>query len=238
MAELVRTVSLQIKIRHRFAGRRGFTVEAGFDAAPGVSVLFGPSGSGKTTVLEVIAGLLPADAAQIELDGREISKLASSKRNIGYVFQSLALFPHMTVEENVRYGLARLSRTERVKRVSDILERFRIAHIAKQRPGTISGGERQRVALARTLVTEPRALLLDEPMSALDIAIKREIIADLRTWIASRQIPVIYVTHILHEAFSLAEKVIVLREGRIVRQGTPAEALAGEREYLLQVLSI
>jgi molybdate transport system ATP-binding protein len=226
---------LHVELRHRFP--TGFSMDVAFDVPPGVTVLFGPSGSGKTTVLEAIAGLLDPHAGRMVLNGKEIIYSPPRQRKVGYVFQNLSLFHHLTVAENIGYWLSSLSSQERERRAREIMERFRIAHVADQPPRTVSGGERQRTALARTLVTNPEALLLDEPMSALDIGIKREIIADLRAWLAARRIPVLYVTHILHEAFSLGENVIVLREGRILRQGTPQEALATEREYLLSTLA-
>jgi molybdate transport system ATP-binding protein len=227
-------VSLSVAIQKRFGGARPFRLEVDFMADPGITVLFGPSGAGKTTVLECISGLLTPDTGSIRLEEQELAGLRARDRRIGYLFQQPALFPHMTVRQNIGYGLQAAARRERV--LQQIMERMRIVHLADRRPREISGGESQRVALARTLATEPRALLLDEPLSALDLATKQEIISDVRAWNSERRIPMIYVTHALHEAFALADKVVVLRGGRIVRQGAARAVLTHERENLMQML--
>src|SRR5262249_52612989 len=155
----------------------------------------------------------------------------------GYVFQNLALFPHMTVEQNIQYGLAKLSADERRHRMMTLLESFRIQHLIARKPGQISGGERQRVALARSLVTNPAMLLLDEPLSALDQASKSRILDDLRDWNATHGIPVLYVTHSPQEAFAVGEHVVVLQSGRILAQGTPLEVLSAPRhETIAQIV--
>jgi molybdate transport system ATP-binding protein len=151
------------------------------------------------------------------------------ERNLGYVFQNLALFPHMTVEENVLYGIVKLPAAERRARMMAMLESFKIPHLLKRKPAQISGGERQRVALARSLVTNPAMLLLDEPLSALDAVSKSRILDDLRAWNASHGIPVLYVTHSLEEAFAVGEKVVILQAGHILARGTPQEVLATPR---------
>ena len=139
--------------------------------------------------------------------------------------QSLALFPHLTVQQNVQYGLTALESAEREARCREILQSFRIASLAQRRPREISGGERQRVALARTLVTQPRVLLLDEPLTALDATTKSQIVDDLRAWNRERKIPVLYVTHHREEVFALGEHVIALEAGKIVAAGSPQEVL-------------
>jgi molybdate transport system ATP-binding protein len=149
-----------------------------------------------------------------------------AKRRVGYVLQTLALFPHLTVEQNVEYGLAHLPRPERTKRSSAILQAFRIAGLARRNVRKISGGESQRAALARTLVTDPAVLLLDEPLAALDAATKSTIIDDLRAWNRDHRIPILYVTHSREEVFALGERVLVLDAGRIVAQGTPHEVIS------------
>lgn len=153
-----------------------------------------------------------------------------AKRGFGYVFQNLALFPHLTVEQNVGYGLAHLPRTERAARVRLILEAFHIEHLASRSARAISGGESQRVALARTLVTDPAVLLLDEPLSALDAPTKSQIIDDLREWNRTHRIPILYVTHSREEVFALGERVIVLDRGTILAQGTPHEVMSAPLE--------
>ncbi|MCU1285509.1 MAG: modC [Acidobacteriales bacterium] len=240
---MTKAASLSIRILKRFTARHHeFRLDVDFSVESGITVLFGPSGSGKTTILECIAGLLTPDAGRISVNGEVLFdshsrvNLPANIRNLGYVFQTLALFPHLTVEENVGYGLARLTGNERNQRISAILESFHIAHLGQQRPDRISGGERQRVALARSLVTNPRALLLDEPLSALDYETKSKLIADLRTWTQDHRIAVIYVTHALDEVFALGDRVIALKDGRIAEKGTPAEILGKERENLIREL--
>jgi molybdate transport system ATP-binding protein len=148
-----------------------------------------------------------------------------AKRAVGYVFQDLALFPHLTIEQNAGYGLAHFPRPERKQRAAAMLQEFRIDHLRQQRPLEISGGERQRVALARALVTDPSVLLLDEPLAALDAPTKAKIIDDLRRWNQTHRIPVLYVTHSREEVIALGERLLVMERGRIVAQGTPHEVL-------------
>jgi len=232
---------LRARIRHQFAG--GFSLDLDFTAAPGITIVFGPSGSGKSTLLQCLAGLLePADGT-IELAGRTLLDHArrisvpAAQRRIGYLFQDLALFPHLSVVGNVGFGLAHLARAERDRRVAAILKAFHVEHLAPRRPSAISGGERQRVALARALVTEPDLLLLDEPLSALDAATHARILDDLRAWNRARQVPILYVTHSLKEAFALGERVMVLERGRIIADGAPHAVLAAPRQETLAQLA-
>jgi molybdate transport system ATP-binding protein len=153
------------------------------------------------------------------------------------MFQNLALFPHMTVEQNVQYGLVKLPAAERRARMMAMLESFRIPHLVGRKPSQISGGERQRVALARSLVTDPTMLLLDEPLSALDAASKSKILDDLRYWNTTHGIPILYVTHSPQEAFAVGEHVVVLQSGRILDQGTPQDVLSKPRhETIAQIV--
>jgi molybdate transport system ATP-binding protein len=224
---------LSAQIQKRFSGERGstFRLDVEFVASKGFTILFGASGAGKTTLLDCIAGLQSPEQGRIAIGGAVLFDFASgvnvppNRRSVGYLLQSLALFPHMTVSENVQYGLAALDAAERESRCREILESFRIADLAQRRPGEISGGERQRVALARTLVTRPRILLLDEPLTALDAVTRAQIVDDLRSWNAARGIPILYVTHQRAEVFALGESVIVLDAGRIVARGSPHEVL-------------
>ena len=159
------------------------------------------------------------------------------RRGIGYVFQDLALFPHLTVGKNVEYGLADIPRSGRRQNADAILESFHIAHLRDRKPGEISGGERQRVALARALVTDPCVLLLDEPLAALDAATKSKIIDDLRAWNEAHAIPILYVTHNREEVFALGDRVLVLENGRIIADGTPHGVMAApRRESLAQLI--
>ena len=224
--------TLTARIRKNFpSAERAFSLEVEFGAAPGFTILFGPSGSGKTTLLDCVAGLATPDAGRIAVGGRVLfdanasTNVSVAKRGVGYVLQDLALFPHLTVEQNTEYGLAHLPRALRKERATAMLQEFRIEHLRQQRPAEISGGERQRVALARALVTDPCVLLLDEPLAALDAATKSKILDDLRRWNQAHRIPILYVTHSREEVFALGERVLVLEQGRIIAQGTPHEVL-------------
>jgi molybdate transport system ATP-binding protein len=220
-----------------------FALDAAFKVPAGISILFGASGSGKTSVLKCVAGLMEPEQGRISANGRLLFDSQSSlsvspeKRNVGYVLQDLALFPHLSVERNVGYGLWRLSTAEQQRRVTRILSAFRIEGLRTEKPAKISGGEQQRVALARALVLDPDVLLLDEPLSALDPATKAHIMDDLRTWIAQRSIPVLYVTHSREEVFALGERVIALEKGRVVGQGTPAEVLRAHQHEAIAAWS-
>lgn len=220
-----------------------FNLDVDLEVPAGITILFGPSGSGKSTILRSIAGLSRPDAGRIALDdtvlfdsARRVD-LPPQRRRVGVVLQQLALFPHLTVAGNIGYGLYRLPASEREARVSSIAASFHITGILHRRPGQISGGERQRTALARTLVTEPAALLLDEPLTALDHRIQSQIIDDLRRWNESRRIPVLYVTHAHREVYALGERAIVLDQGRVVATGTPHEVLDDPGRGLVAELS-
>ena len=232
---------LDVRFRKQLASQ--FVLEVELQAEPGITILFGPSGAGKTTLLDCVAGLAKPDSGRISIDDRVLfdsargSDLPPAKRRAGYVFQSLALFPHLTVEQNVQYGLAHLPQAERRNRASAILQAFRIAHLAPRSVREISGGESQRTALARTLVTDPSVLLLDEPLAALDAATKARIIDDLREWNRVHRIPILYVTHSREEVFALGERVIVLDAGRIIAQGTPHEVMAAPQQETVAQLA-
>ncbi|MHB2016272.1 MAG: molybdenum ABC transporter ATP-binding protein [Candidatus Xenobia bacterium] len=193
-------------------------VDVAFEVPPGVTILFGPSGSGKTTILDCIAGLQPLEAGRVTLNDEVLSDRDVSTRRIGYVFQTLALFPHLTVAQNVGYACSQ-------QKAQEMLRDFRLEHLATRHPHALSGGERQRVALARTLAPEPRVLLLDEPLSALDEATRSRIVEDLAAWNARRRIPVLYVTHHRREAFALGERLLVLEAGHVMASGTPHAVL-------------
>jgi molybdate transport system ATP-binding protein len=209
----------------------GFALEVALTAPPGITMLFGASGSGKTTLLRCLAGLTRPDAGRVAIGDRVLfdSKtgvdIAVQERHVGYVFQQAALFPHMSVRDNIGYGLHRLPAEERSHRVSAIADSFRISGILDRRPSQVSGGERQRAALARALVTEPSLLLLDEPLSALDHAIQSRIMDDLRRANEARRIPMVYVTHSHREVYTLGERVIAMDHGRVIASGTPHEVL-------------
>jgi molybdate transport system ATP-binding protein len=236
---------LGVRLRKTYPSRRGpaFAAEAAFTASPGVTILFGPSGAGKSTILYCIAGLLEPEWGRIAIgtdtlfDSEGRISTPPEKRGVALVFADLALFPHLRVEENISYGIRRLPSAERNRRVAEILESFRIPQLGPRRPAEISSGESQRVALARALVTNPRVLLLDEPLSSLDAGIKSGIIDDLRAWNRARNIPILYITHNLEEAFALGEQVIVLEGGRIVAQGQPLDVLRMPRHETIAQLA-
>jgi molybdate transport system ATP-binding protein len=236
--------ALAVQLGKHFAGAgRDFTLEIASTIALGITIVFGPSGAGKTTLLDCIAGLTTPDTGKIRIgdwvlfDHARRVNLPVQSRKIGYVFQDLALFPHLTVGKNVEYGLAGMNGSERRKKSDAILESFRIAHLRDRKPREISGGERQRVALARALVTDPCVLLLDEPLAALDAATKSKIIDDLRAWNAAHGIPALYVTHNREEVFALGDRVLMLENGRIIADGTPHGVMeAPRRESLAQLI--
>jgi len=235
--------TLIASIRKRRSGATPFDLAVDLELSNGITILFGASGAGKTTILDCIAGLAALDSGKIEIDGRVLFDSSQHvnvpvpQRRVGYVFQDLALFPHLTVRANVEYGLQHLSTAERDRRVDAILDAFRIAHLRDRRPRQISGGEAQRVALARSLVTDPTILLLDEPLAGLDAPTKSRIVEDVRTWNESRRIPVLYVTHSRDEVFALGERVVVLDRGRVIACGTPHEVMTMPRQETIAQLA-
>jgi molybdate transport system ATP-binding protein len=225
---------IQVRIRKIFPSRpdsSGFSLEIEFQSGSGVTVLFGPSGSGKTMVLDSIAGFVRPDEGRILLDdailfdGAARVHLSPQARHCGYVFQNYALFPHMTLRENLVFAAERRPRLERHRRVNEMLERFRLADAAGRRPHEVSGGQRQRCSIARALIGGPRLLLLDEPAQGLDAPLRTELYATLRQVRAEFQTPVLLVTHDLDECFELGDQMLVLREGRIVQSGAPRDIL-------------
>jgi len=234
--------ALAVDITRAFASEHGaFRLDVTFTAPPGVTILFGPSGSGKTSILDCASGLTRPDRGRIALGERTLFDsekgidLPAAQRSVGYVFQTLALFPHLSVEDNVAYGLA--GRGARRERVRAVLESFGIAPLRRRRPGEISGGERQRAALARALVLEPGALLLDEPLAALDLPTKSRILDDLRAWNRRHNIPILYVTHSRREAYALGEHVVVLEEGEVAAHGFPHEVFDAPRREIVASLA-
>ena len=226
------------KERHT-AGAAPFSLDISLEAPPGITILFGPSGAGKSTFLDCVAGLARPDDGRIAVgenvlfDSSCAIHFPPQTRRIAYVFQSLALFPHLTVEENVEYGLNHLPEPERRERAAEILRAFHVERLKHQLPSQISGGEKQRTALARSLVTNPRVLLLDEPLTGLDAELKSAIVEDLRAWNAARRIPILYVTHSRDEVDALGERVIAIENGRAVSNGLPMDVLGAPRRKRL-----
>ncbi|MGH7005253.1 MAG: sulfate/molybdate ABC transporter ATP-binding protein, partial [Alphaproteobacteria bacterium] len=223
-----------------------FTALQGIDLEIGekeLIALLGPSGSGKTTLLRIIAGLEWPNAGDVRLDGRSAVVRSVRERQVGFVFQHYALFRHMTVFENVAFGLRVRSRRERpeeaeiVKRVDRMLELVKLAPFAWRYPSQLSGGQRQRVALARALAIEPRVLLLDEPFGALDARVRKE----LRRWLRSLHdelgTTTVFVTHDQEEALELADRIVVMSNGKIEQIGTPDEVYtAPANEFVIRFL--
>jgi molybdate transport system ATP-binding protein len=232
-------LTARLKIPRRTPGAAPFVLDISIEAPPGITILFGPSGAGKSTVLDCIAGLTRPDTGFIAVgdkvlfDSENRVDLPPQARQIAYVFQTLALFPHMSAEENVAYGLNALPQADRCARVQEMLKAFRVEKLRRRRPPDISGGERQRIALARSLVTHPRLLLLDEPLTGLDAELKAAMVDDLRAWNAARGIPILYVTHSRDEVDALGERVIAMDHGRLMSEGTPLEVLEAPRRKRL-----
>jgi len=222
-------MSLQVDLSHR---RGEFTLTLRFEAARGVTALFGPSGAGKTTVLDLIAGLEKPDQGRIVLDGEVLADTAagicvpSHRRRIGYVFQDSRLFPHLSVGGNLDYG-ARFAgrRTQPVDR-GHVVELLGLGPLLERRPATLSGGEKQRVAIGRALLSAPRLLLLDEPMASLDAARRAEILPYLARVREQAGIPIVHVSHALPEVAKLADTVVLLEAGRVTAVGPVAELLS------------
>ena len=187
--------------------------------------MLGPSGSGKTTTLRMIAGFDVPDAGTVEIAGEDVTHLPAYDRTVNTVFQDYALFPHMTVAENVEYGLrvAKVEKAERAKRGKEALEMIRLGDLGGRKPAELSGGQRQRVALARAIVNEPRVLLLDEPLGALDLKLREQMQVELKSIQGEVGITFIYVTHDQEEALTMSDRIAVFNDGRIEQIGTPDE---------------
>jgi sulfate/thiosulfate transport system ATP-binding protein len=193
--------------------------------AGSLTALLGPSGSGKSTLLRVIAGLERPEAGTVELDGVDVTRQAAQKRGVGFVFQHYAAFKHMTVRENVAFGLKvrKRPRAEVKKRVDELLELVQIAGWADHYPAQLSGGQRQRMALARALAVEPTVLLLDEPFGALDARVRKDLRAWLRRLHDEMHVTTIFVTHDQEEAMEIADQIVLMNHGRIEQAGGPRE---------------
>ncbi|HEY2822031.1 MAG TPA: ATP-binding cassette domain-containing protein [Candidatus Acidoferrum sp.] len=234
MAGKMTLLALTVRVHVERSPRRSrkFVLDVALEFPPGVTVIFGPSGAGKSTLLDCIAGLLKPQKGRIAAgdevffesnagegtDAKAAVDIRPERRHIGYVFQSLSLFPHMSVLRNVTYGLSNLPPAQQNQRASEILSAFRIETLASREPGELSGGEQQRVALARSLVTQPRVLLLDEPMTGLDTELKASITKDLLSWNDQHKIPILYVTHNREEAAALGGRTIFLKNGKVTEQ--------------------
>lgn len=226
---------IQARIARRFPPgpeSADFSLDIDFEAAAGITVLFGPSGAGKTLTLDAIAGFIKPDSGRIILDdeilfdGAAQLNLRPQLRNCGYVFQNYALFPHMTLRQNLAFAAERRPRLERHRRVNEMLERFHLGDYSGRRPHEVSGGEKQRCSIARALIGVPKLLLLDEPARGLDAPLRAQLYEVLRQVRSEFEIPILLVTHDLEECFALAGQMVVLREGRLVQSGSPRSVLS------------
>ena len=211
-------------VRKSFDGATQVVRDLSLDIASGeLLTLLGPSGSGKTTTLMMLAGFERPDAGDIQMAGRSVLGLAPHKRGIGVVFQNFALFPHMNVAENIAFPLQvrRVSRADQQRRVADALDMVRLPGLGDRLPSQLSGGQQQRVALARALVFNPRLVLLDEPLGALDRALREELQAELRHLHRTLGVTMLYVTHDQAEALALADRIAIFAAGRVQQIGTP-----------------
>ncbi len=203
----------------------GFSLRVSLKVARGETLaLIGPSGSGKTSVLKAVAGLLPVRGGRIWINGEDVTRLPPERRRVGVLFQDYALFPHLSVFDNVAFGLveARWPRPKIEARVRELLKLVQLTPHADKKPHQLSGGEQQRVALARALAPKPRILLLDEPLGALDLRLREALLLELKRVLAEEGTTALYVTHDQAEAFALAHRVTVMRTGRIVQTDAPA----------------
>jgi len=212
-------MSLSVDLRHRFGD---FALDVAFDAPAGVTAFSGPSGTGKTLVMRMIAGVLRADEGSIRLDDETLFDASAGvmvpphKRRIGFVFQDARLFPHLSVARNLTYGQRYSGSTAPVEPITELLG---ISHLLDRKPSTLSGGETQRVAIGRALLSDPKLLIMDEPLAALDDARKAEILPYLERLRAHGGPPILYVSHAMEEIARLADHLVLMRDGKVVRQG-------------------
>jgi len=219
-----------VEIRYR---QPGFNLALSLAIAPGETLaLLGPSGSGKTTVLKIAAGLLSPTAGRVQIGGRDVTTLPPERRGVGMLFQNYALFPHLSVFDNVAFGLVERgwSRNAIRARVEELLAITGLTPHRQKRPDELSGGEQQRVALARALAPKPPVLLLDEPLGALDLRLRESLLLELKRLLRAEGVAALYVTHDQAEAFVLAHRVLILREGQKVQEGTPEEVFQRPRD--------
>jgi ABC-type sugar transport system ATPase subunit len=201
-----------------------------------ILVVLGRNGSGKTTILNLIAGILQTDEGKIFLDKNLLNGISLEKRKIGYVLQRLYLFPHLDVFSNITFGLQSRKNSEFVIKTKEMISMLGIEQLLARKIQSLSGGEQQKVAIARTLLTEPRLLLMDEPFSNIDVTIKYPLIQEIKTIVHDLKIPTIYVTHYANEAFNMADKIMILHNGHVVEDGTKDEIMLKPKAELTKSL--
>lgn len=223
-------MSLDVALRHKLGD---FALDVAFRSTGGLTAIFGPSGSGKTSVVNLIGGLLRPDSGRVYAGGAVLvdtetgTFLPPHKRRIGYVFQDARLFPHLTVRQNLAYGRRFVSQAERYGRFSETVDLLGIAHLLDRKPGRLSGGEKQRVAIGRALIASPRLILMDEPLASLDDARKAEILPFIERLRDEARVPIVYVSHSVAEVARLACDIVVLDRGRVSAAGPARDILAG-----------
>lgn len=220
-----------LEVRHIFKTYEGKPLldDISFELDRGETIcLLGASGSGKSTLLRIIAGLEESEAGSVFFNGMDLASTPPHRRDFGLVFQDYALFPHLNVNENVAFGLKmrRLEKNEIEERVANSLDLVNLSGFGKRQVNDLSGGEQQRVALARSLAIRPRLLMFDEPLGALDRTLREDLLNELRMILHNTEIPAVYVTHDQEEAFAIADRVLILHDTNIVREGTPADVWA------------
>ncbi len=222
-------MTLSVDIRHR---QGKFILEAAFESAGLLTALFGASGSGKTTLVNLIAGLVRPTAGRIAVDGQVLVDTGTKifvpphRRRIGYVFQDARLFPHLTVSQNLRYGRFFTPAGERYAAMASVVDLLGIGHLLDRRPGHLSGGEKQRVAIGRALIASPKLILMDEPLASLDQARKAEILPYIERLRDETKIPIVYVSHSVSEVSRLATDAVILSGGRVLAEGLASDVLS------------
>ncbi|WP_456467870.1 ATP-binding cassette domain-containing protein [Archaeoglobus sp.] len=214
-----------------------FSLDVDFSMEGGYCVVLGPTGAGKSLFLELIAGIIRPDRGWVKINGQDVTKLPPERRGVGFVPQDYALFPHMNVYRNIAYGLRGLEKGEMDRRVKEVAKKLGISHLLDRNPRTLSGGEKQRVALARALVIQPRIMLLDEPLSAVDLRTKEKLMDELKFVQSEFEVPVLHVTHDLIEAALLADEIAVMMDGRIVERGELRKLFSSKNEKVAEFLS-
>ena len=239
---------LTVHIEHRFHHNGvGFHLHLAFSAYAQRTVVFGPSGSGKSSLLGAIAGLLKPEIATIQFHGTTVCNtrdvdsqpriyIPAEKRRVGLVMQNPAVFPHLTASGNVAFAMRGKDRSAQEAKITQLLQIVEAESLAARWPRELSGGQLQRIAIARTLAAEPTILLLDEPFAALDAPSRQRISQNLHQWARERGVPVLTVTHNLEEVFAAGDEVLTMEEGRVIAQGAPERVLSQERERLLHML--